>query len=158
MTTYRVRDLLSHLETTNVDQAVADAKEFIEVFESTSGHDIPPRDRLGISQHLWSDHVNSSPCTSCRYAPLLSAWESRLPMVRLWPAWERLHERNPSKPPMWSAYKKLHIYLSLEQAGLKPGTRLSSKQQDGRLILCDGHNRVTLLAAMGRLDDELTVD
>jgi len=158
MTTYRVRDLLSHLKASDADQAVAEAKEFIEVFESSSGRSIPPSARLGISQHLWNDHLDSSACTRCPHAPLLSAWESRLPTIRLWPAWQRLHERKPNKPPMWSAYKKLSIYLSLEQAGLTPGTRLSSKQQGNRFILCEGHNRVTLLAAMGHLDDEFVVE
>lgn len=163
-----VHDLLEQLDATKgakstcevsqiADREVGKAKDFVENFESSSGRAVPNAQRCDLARHLWDDHVEAARCESCPYQAALSPWYSSVCQTRYWPDWQSLNRSNPKKTPRWSAEKKLSIYLSLQQCGFRSHKPLARKVLGSRLILSEGNNRITMLAALGRLNDQVDV-
>ncbi len=164
----KIRELLVHLNDTagatcdaeassKARRAIDLTREFIEIFERSNGQRIAGSDRMQLSQHLWKAHVDSRACNECPYFDILSPWRSLLPSTSLWLAWVERERKRADRPALWSAFKTLSTYLSLQGEGLRPGTEFALVDSSGRKQLKDGNNRVRLLAAMGREELEVKV-
>ena len=168
MNTMKIRDLTLHLNDTEgatsdddagvrSERAVRHAREFIETFERSTCRSIAPEQRRPIADHLWNAHVDGDSCANCPYFEALAPWRAILATTSLWLAWAERERKRPDRRAIWSAFKTLSTYLSLQAEGLRKGTRFSLREANGRRQLKDGNNRVRLLAAMDRGELEVEV-
>ena len=163
----KIKELLSHLDDTKdysekpditraVSVALENAREVIDLFEKHC-KDITHKQRVGIADHLWHEHLKGERCSPCPHQQVLAGWWGAVNATQQWHLWEGLFKGHANKPVCWSAAKFLSIYLSLTTRGFDEREILPLKVKNGRLILVGGNNRVRILGALGQLEVEVSV-